>query len=134
MKARNVSVMEMQLAMHNLNKRYADNVIFNRFDTGGKVINFTLKVKDSSGPGARVHADHFGATKKDFRRSTSACWHVHGHFFEALLAVNPGAVVISMGTARIDIDGGNWQDRNIGSMAYPLMYSESCNCDGLWDE
>ena len=125
MKAKNVTQNEMELAMSKINNKYNGNVEWNRFD-GSRVFNFTLKVKDSSGLGAK-----FGfTTNKDgeYRKTCSACWHVHGDFFDALIEINQDAVIVSS-FAKIDKNGGNWQDRNIGSMFNPRYYSESCNCD-----
>jgi hypothetical protein len=67
----------------------------------------------------------------------SACWHVHGDFFDALFKIQPNAVVqVSAGgeTRNITIDGGNWQDMNIGSEVYPLMMSTLCGCYNDIDE
>ena len=61
------------------------------------------------------------------RRIAAACWHVHGDFFDALFAICPDAVVMSMGKV-ITKDGGNWQDWNKGSMMYPKLASACCEC------
>ena len=102
-------------ALSIVNKKYKDNIIFNRLDHKG----FTLKVRDSRGKGAR--RGHTG------RRLISACWHVHGDFFDALFDVVPNAVIYATGN-KITKDYGNWEDRNIGSMVEPLYYSEACKC------
>jgi hypothetical protein len=47
--------------------------------------------------------------------------------FDALFNINPKAVIISMGN-KIDINNGNWKDKNIGSKIDPLYFSEACNC------
>jgi hypothetical protein len=118
MKARNVTRDEMYEALDKTNEIYSGNVEFNRFE-GSRVFNFTLRVKDSLGPGARR-----GWTG---RRMVAACWHVHGHFFEKLIEINPNAEIVSC-YSKISAAGGNWQDRNIGSMVQPLYYSEACEC------
>lgn len=61
------------------------------------------------------------------RRIASACWHVHGHFFDALYGVNKKAVIVSRGN-KITNDYGNWEDTNIGSQMYPYYFSDACNC------
>lgn len=64
------------------------------------------------------------------RRIAAACWHVHGDFFDALLKIQPNAVIVTRGGpgAVIDKNGGNWQDCNIGSRMSPMMFSEACEC------
>lgn len=84
-----------------------------------KRVQFTLTVNDSRAPGGRI--SHSG------RRVKAACWHVHGKFFDHLWTINPEAV-IDAGTLRMHGPRDNWQDRNIGSMFSPMMYSEACDC------
>ena len=121
MKARNTNRNEMEKALAVVNKKYKGNITWKRFDDG-KTINFTLTVKSSKGPGGRI-----GFTG---RRVAAACWHVHGDFFDALFGINPAAVIVSMGE-RISINGGNWQDKNIGSQIQPMYYSEACQCNRI---
>jgi len=128
MEARNVTASDLQAALDRINaERYEGNVTFNRYpEQHGKALAFTLRVSSSKGPGHRR-----GFTYGKGRRLTSACWHVHGHFFDALLAINPDAVIRATGgrtTIKIDRLGGNWMDRDIGSMMSPLMFSEACDC------
>jgi len=116
MQAKNVTSQQMHEALEVINKKYyADNVIFNRFEQKGKTIHFTLRVRSSKGPGHRLGHIYPWDSAFERRRLTSACWHVHGHFFDALLEINPAAVIITQGTKRVDVNGGNWQDWNIGS-------------------
>jgi len=130
MKAKNVTVYEMEKALEAINRLYFDNnVTFNRFDVNRNGINFTLKVKDSKKPGHRLGYPDYETGKQ--RRLASACWHVHGQFFDALIAVNPKAEIISTLRGQkvvINSEGGNWQDSNIGSIVRPMYYSEACDC------
>lgn len=119
MKAKNTNQMEMEKALQVINLKYDNNITWKRFDNG-KTINFTLTVKTSKGKGGRI--------SQKGRRIAAACWHVHGDFFDALFNINPDAIIVSMGN-KIDINYGNWQDRNIGSMMQHFMYSESCECN-----
>jgi hypothetical protein len=119
MKIRNVTSAEIESALQKTNERFEDNIIFNRFDYVGKNFQVTLKVKSAKGAGARV--GFIG------RAMISACWHVYGTFIEELFIVNPSCVIVSMGN-KIDINGGNWVDKNIGSQINPLMYSDACHC------
>ena len=118
----NATTDQLRQALEEVNKLYDGNVIFNRQpEPMGSRARFTLRVKDSKGPGAR--RSHQG------RRMSSACWHVHGDFFDKLFKVNPEAYVVAGGCKRISRHGGNWQDRNIGSRMNPLYFSEACDCN-----
>lgn len=117
MKARKSNSFELECALKAVNKMYGDNIKFRRLEYP----NFTLKVLDSRGPGSAISASG--------RRTGSACWHVHGHFFDELFAINPDAYVISRGV-RVDINGGNWDDWVIHqSYKYgTFLCSELCDC------
>jgi len=121
MEFRNVSEIELKEALRLLNAEYKGNITFNRFDIERSLIRATLRVIDSKKVGSRL--SYSG------RRLTSACWHVHGRFFEIVLKINPNAK-ITTSFARIDKNGGNWEDKDIGSMINPLMFSEACQCEG----
>jgi len=117
--ARNTTIEEMERALKEVNKKYEDNITWNRFEKQGKAIRFTLRCKDSKKAGHR----------RGFHRQrlVSACWHVHGHFFEELMKINENAVIFA-GNRKIDKYGGNWQDWNIGSILNPVYYSQACDC------
>jgi hypothetical protein len=126
MYAINCKVSDLEQALLDINNDiYKGNAEFKRFpEQRGKRYTFTLKVKDSNKLGARRH---YSAYRYKPRKSRSACWHLHGHFFEALFAIKPDAEILS-GSNRITKDYGNWKDRNIGSQIYPVMFSQSCEC------
>lgn len=111
-------------ALAHINDKYAGNVEFNRLDNK----NFTLRVKDSEGPGHRLHLHYNLDGLYSQRRSTSACWHVHGDFFDELFQINPEAMIYSAGR-KITESAGNWEDWNIGSKMFPVYFSESCECN-----
>ena len=118
--ARNVTRKELEKALIEVHFLFGNNVTWNRApESLGKGFRFTLRVKDSKKLGA-------GRTLRGIR-STSACWHVHGHFFEALFEINPQAVIIAR-SKRITKDAGNWEDYNVGSMMFPAMASGCCEC------
>lgn len=120
------STEDLHNALEIINKKYEGNVEFNNFQPNGKRVSFTLKVKDSKEPGHRLGM--FVTSKGNHLRMVSACWHVHGDFFDALFSVNPSATVTTAGKT-ITRHGGNWQDWNIGSIMNPLYYSEACDCN-----
>lgn len=117
---RKVTPEEMERALTAVNAKYDGNIIFNRFDIENRAVCATLRVRDSKKAGAR--------RSWSGRRLVSACWHVHGYFFEELFKVNPLAIVSSYGK-KITIDGGNWIDWNAGSMAQPVLMSKLCDCE-----
>lgn len=126
MKAKNCTMGNLQDALNQINIKYQGNIRFKSIETKGKQIDFTLTVIDSHKPG---HRRGFNG-----QRVSAACWHAHGDFFDALIELNPQAVIVSRSIDTvIDCNGGNWQDRNIGSQMNPLYFSEACDC-GKEDE
>jgi hypothetical protein len=115
-----VTLEELQRALTEINTKYEGNIEFTHPQRKGTGFQLRLQVKDSRGKGARR-----GSTG---RRMINACWHVHGDFFDALLKIQPKAV-IKAGQRTISIAGGNWEDWNIGSLMNPLYYSEACDCN-----
>ena len=123
MEIKRVNLYHLEQALAEVNKKYDNNVIFNRLEPLNKSCTrwrVTLRVKNSHGKGARLSVTG--------RHLVSACWHVHGDFFDALLKIKPDAVIKTVhGT--IDRNGGNWEDWNIGSLLNPVYYSEACECE-----
>ena len=140
MRAKNVTISELQQALAVVNKRYGGNVEFRRLEQNGRGVRFTLKVRDSKGPGHRLGFPKFMGfdAPPDFskrRRLPYACWHVHGDFFDALLHIQSAAVIVTSGSLAnplredsITKNGGNWQDWQIGSRVAPYAMSEACDC------
>jgi hypothetical protein len=116
---KNSNMEDMQKALDIINKDYDNNIKWKRFDKVGNNIRFTLRCVSSRGKGAKIGYNG--------RHTISACWHVHGDFFDALLSINDKAI-IKTAKKTIDKNGGNWEDWNIGSIMFPLYYSEACNC------
>lgn len=127
---------ELRKALKEINKKFEDNIQFvgdNGYyendgleQLGPTRISFRLETKCYK---------HNGGYRRTFQghRHRSACWHVHGEFFDALLDLNSKAVVRTSG-AKIYEDQhgygriGNWQDWNIGSELHPLFFSQACDC------
>ena len=129
MNIQKVTSEDLQKALFEVNKKYEDNIKFNNFkQKASMTFLVTLKCKDSKKAGHRRGAISNPEDNCKGRLLINACWHVHGHFFEQLFKVNPNARVRT-GKDLITIEGGNWQDRNIGSLIYPLWFSEACDCD-----
>ena len=118
------SLSNIDEALRITNEKFGNNVIFNRCERTGKRFIVTLRVISSDGPGARR-----GFTG---RKMTAACWHVYGTFFDALLSVNPAIEIKTTGRINpVTINDHEWQDRNIGLLYHPLMYSNACKCEGF---
>lgn len=130
MLTKNVSFEELQKALEKTNKLFDGNIDFKDIRQVNKnSIRFTLKVKNSKGKGSKKSITYFPFENKvKMRNTANACWHVHGTFFEKLLEINPKAIIKSAGKT-ITGDGGNWQDWNIGSILFPVYYSDSCLCN-----
>jgi hypothetical protein len=112
----------LDAALAAVNIRYDNNVIWNREpEKKGKRLHFTLRVKSSRESGHRVSWSG--------RHIPAACWHVHGHFFAEVWRIEPDALILA-GQLKMTGERDNWQDRNIGSICQPMMYSNSCECEG----
>ena len=105
-----------QIALRRANAVYSANLEFASFSVSARgIVSCTLRVKDSRGAGARVGLSG--------RRMVSACWHAHGTFFDELPLQTE--IITSRGrTQPLAV----WHDWNIGSIMYPLMYSDACLC------
>ena len=111
---------QLTAALQHVNEKFEDNIVFKSGPTPkGRRMQFTLTVKDSKEAGGR--RSHTG------RRISAACWHVHGEFFEYLF--DDGVSLIIAGDKRMRDNRDNWQDWNIGSVMYPMYYSEACECN-----
>lgn len=149
--ARNCSQHDLESALETVNRFYSNNIRFRRLEPRGKHFLFTLTV-DHSTERVRVSASDSPTGRAHWERRTApgarlsipvpwrssqktlpaACWHVHGHFFEALLALAPDAVVTSSwigGRQRVTREGGNWNDPDVGPQIAPVPFSSCCACD-----
>ena len=129
MKYTHCTMSDLQRALEKVNEKYEGNIAFNRLDTRG----FTLRVTDSKGPGHRLgfppyKGSGMGNDWDKRKRMVSACWHVHGDFFDALFEINYNARITSRGKT-IDSGQGNWEDFDIGSIMCPYYASEACECN-----
>lgn len=133
MLAKNCTIRDLEKALEMVNQKYDNNVSFNRIESRGKNVLFTLRVKDSKLAG---HRRGFGFGNHPAKRLTSACWHVHGDFFDALiLKVNQSAIIKSREATLFYAQhntgqyvANNWEDTNIGSIYNPLYFSDACDC------
>ena len=125
MLAKNCTMGEVEDALMLINRKYDGNVRFKAIGMKGRQVQFTLTVIDSKGKGSR-HST-FPNSKGNYNRIAAACWHVHGDFFDALLKINGDAEIKTV-VGVINKQGGNWQDKNIGSQVHPMRYSDACDC------
>ena len=133
MRATHCTESDLYAALETINReRYGGNIEIKELRPDGAGIRFRLFARGFDKPGYRRGFARYdyrtGALVHEGRRMRNACWHAHGHFFDALLAIAPDARVRA-GDLTITATGGNWTDRNIGSQMYPLYFSEACDCD-----
>lgn len=125
--AKNCTVQQLEQALVCTNEKYDGNIIFKRYpEMVGRRIRFTLTVLHSKGKGGRL-GQQVNANG-NHKHIAAACWHVHGDFFDALFDIAPDAEIVANRHV-INARGGNWSDRNIGSMMYPMYYSDACDCN-----
>jgi hypothetical protein len=123
----NATIEQLNEALNFVNVLFSGNIEFKDFSRlSSKTNRFTLTVKDSHEPGARLGQmiNHKG-NRKHLR---AACWHVHGYFFEYLF-LKYDNIKIHAGNKKMLSNADNWQDWNIGSNYDPLNYSEACDCN-----
>lgn len=101
----------------------------------GKTLTLTLRVKDTSGPGARRAAKNGGKG----RRLIAVCWHAHRDVMLAIFNVNPDARITTMLADYRGIDSFlhhhlNTASRNVGCMAKPARYAQLCDCPRFDDD
>jgi flagellar biosynthesis GTPase FlhF len=125
MKIKNVTAAQMEKAMAKVNRSYASNVQFNRFEAIKNGFNFTLRVVSSKGLGHRLSMSG--------RRLTAACWHVHRDFMRAIFDLSPTASLVSCqaayhGKADFEAKYPDTAGINIGSMMQPMSMEEACAC------
>jgi hypothetical protein len=116
---------DIDKALAEVNREYDNNVRLNNYaqlSRTGLRHRVTLRVLNSHGSGAHLSRS-MEAFGRKARHTTSACWHVHGAFFDALPY---GTRIFSRGKVRMA--GDMWDDMNIGSIMYPVYASESCEC------
>lgn len=122
MYTRKTTVEELETALKVVNKKYENNLTWNRSpEQTPNGIAFTLRTIESVGHFEGVRISTSG------RRLPNACWHAHGYFFDALFRINPEATITSRGK-KITNDYGNWEASNIGSQMLPMYFSEACLC------
>lgn len=111
----NTSFSNLTQALEAVNTKHGYKLSFDRLETKGKYIFFTLKTA-SKIPGARVSWSG--------RNLPKASWHAHGYLFDEIFNLDSTAIIYS-GEQKITKMQGNWIDRNIGSHFAPCMYSQT---------
>ena len=117
MQVKNISIDQLEQAVSDVNIIYDYKLMFNRYpERKGNYLHFTIKSEKSGIKGARLSWSG--------RKLTAASWHAHGYLFDAILDIEPKALIKSLDKT-IDINGGNWQDWNCGSIMQPIYMSET---------
>ena len=123
---------EISKALAMTNKLFDGNVIINNYscmNAKGTRHRVTLRVRNSSGPGARLgfHRNNDG----NRRKLINLCWHGYGTFIDNIFEVRADAKVSNLITGKMDdVDSWYWHDRQIGSMMDPMWFSDACECKG----
>ncbi len=148
---RNVTRNDIMAALAKTNEKFVGNIIIKALAPAGHTrtgwekwrvqlgVHSAKRAKDPlvdtpfgvfrlAAPGARIRAGW--GQSREHHRLAAACWHVFGTFFDAL---PPRAEIFVSGEKGIHHPGDEWQDRNIGCVAEPMLYSEACDCD-VYDE
>lgn len=115
---KNATLTEIYHALELANGDFGDNLSFKSFEPEGRHYRVTLAVKSSRGPGA--HTSFRG------RHTASACWHAHARFFDFL--PEDAEIISSYYGKKVMHPGEKYEDFEIGSMMYPMMASEACEC------
>ncbi len=134
--AKNITRVQIEKALRIINVKYNGNIRFERLESvnqKGDRFLFTLRVKDSHRAGHALGYSHNSWTTKTGKQYkqrclASACWHVHGDLFDAMILLAPECEIRSL-DKKINAAGGNWQDWNAGSVMEPVQASERCECE-----
>jgi hypothetical protein len=126
MKLYGVTESQAQAVMAKVSRKlYKGNLEFAYLEPHANHVQFTLRVRDSHGKGART-----GMTG---RHMISACWHAHRDLMREIFAQYPQARLVS--AQAVYNDAADFQQkyqatgyRNIGSMMQPLTYEQACEC------
>lgn len=116
---------DIDKALAKVNEEFDHNIRLNNYQQlsgTGLRHRVTLRVWDSHGSGAHLSKLMVSYGHK-VRHTISACWHVHGRFFDTL----PYDTRITT-KGKPFMAGDIWDDFNIGSVIYPVYASESCDC------
>ncbi len=103
--------------------QYNGNLRFNNFDPRKAFVNFTLRVSNSKGKGAKNSASG--------RRTVSACWCAHRAVMRVIFDRFPNARLVSAiatynGKADFDQKHIDTRYHNVGSIMYPATMGELC--------
>lgn len=125
MKIQGLTEQQLADAMDNATAWFEDNLTFNRYpeptNRRGDSFNLTLRVYDSTGPGAKRGPSG--------RRTVSANYNAHYAFMREVFNINPGAKITSAmatynGVAEFELFADDVQYRNVGSMMNPIEYGD----------
>jgi hypothetical protein len=118
MKVKGILIDQLTSCIENVNSKHGYKLIYNRYpERKGNYLHFTIRSEKSGIPGART--SHSG------RNMVSASWHAHGYLFDEILNLNEDAIIKVGNNHTIDQNGGNWIDRNIGSLMNPVKFSQT---------
>lgn len=100
---------------------------------GKREIRFMLRPLSGSDNFRLIRETPYTASGQ--RRVWAVCWHGHWHFMHDVFKLDPSATFVTAVDTWAGLEDflARAEDsayRNIGSMAYPSTYGESCDCSG----
>jgi hypothetical protein len=125
MKLYGVTAEQLQVCLSETNKAYKGNLQFNYVEPHRNHVQFTMRVRNSHGKGARL--GHTG------RHIVAACWHGHRDLMRAIFEKHPNARLVSAqavynGKSDFLNKFESTGYKNIGSIMQPLYYHNACEC------
>ncbi|MCW3994949.1 MAG: hypothetical protein NWE98_02215 [Candidatus Bathyarchaeota archaeon] len=118
---------EIETAFQKINAKYNNNLVLNC-----ETLSATRhRVRIRAVPKKQRKSDDGVKLGYNGRLTAAACWHVHGYFFDELLALQPKTIIRALKRKIYAKNGrifGNWQDWNCGSILNPKMASDYCMC------
>jgi len=131
MKIKGITEAQLRAAVQSAGKEfYDDNLQFNREpEKIGNWLHFTLRVKNSSKPGAGRSSSMFSRGRKQ----VSACWHAHRDVMRAIFRARPDALLITQlahyeGSAGFEHEFPYTGTQNCGPQADPIARQDCCEC------
>ena len=116
----NATPQDLIQALRITNNIFSGNIVFTLYPAvKGSHTHFGLQVSKADQPGASHDPKIMG----------SVCWHVLGHFFNALFVVNPDCH-IHTALGKFSREFGTWSSSPIGAVFNTELYRDLCGCKG----
>ena len=133
----NLTLAQITWTVEIVGDEYGGNLKVNnpveRLTNRGPRVQWTLRTKNTAGPGAAGSASHqsSGSGPNGLRRTVSACYHAHYDVFQALFKVGATRIKTKLADyrpetlAELAFQVGR---RNSGAPIWPITMPECCEC------